>query len=206
VIETDAPLARMLDVFFPLEGSTLPRDHRQALADALQPALPWLRDSTAAGIHPVNLVHGVGEPALLSHRARLGLRVPRERLDELEPLAGQVIEVSGHRLRIGAPRRRELLPHNTLYAHFVAAAADDEVAFMQSVERELDALGAACRRICGWRQVIRTDDQSLSGFSLMLHGLGADDSLRVLEAGVGAHRRLGCGLFNPHRSAAAVGL
>jgi hypothetical protein len=39
----------------------------------------------------------------------------------------------------------------------------------------------------------------------MLHGLATAASLRVLEAGVGRHRRLGCGLFVPHKSAAAVG-
>jgi len=27
----------------------------------------------------------------------------------------------------------------------------------------------------------------------------------VLEHGLGAHRRLGCGMFVPHKSAAAVG-
>jgi hypothetical protein len=39
----------------------------------------------------------------------------------------------------------------------------------------------------------------------MLDGLVADQSLIVLEAGLGAHRRLGCGLFVGHKSAAAVG-
>jgi hypothetical protein len=39
----------------------------------------------------------------------------------------------------------------------------------------------------------------------MLHGLGAADSLAVQEAGLGAHRALGCGLFVPHKSVVAVG-
>jgi hypothetical protein len=39
----------------------------------------------------------------------------------------------------------------------------------------------------------------------MLDGLSRSAALRVLEAGLGRHRRLGCGLFVPHRSAAAVG-
>ncbi len=38
----------------------------------------------------------------------------------------------------------------------------------------------------------------------MLDGLSAGDSLRVQQHGLGAHRRLGCGVFVPHRSAAAV--
>jgi hypothetical protein len=39
----------------------------------------------------------------------------------------------------------------------------------------------------------------------MLDGLNAAHSLRVLEAGLGPHRRLGCGLFVPHKSSVAVG-
>jgi hypothetical protein len=39
----------------------------------------------------------------------------------------------------------------------------------------------------------------------MLSGLNAAQSLRVLRQGVGPHRLLGCGLFVPHKSAAAVG-
>jgi len=64
-------------------------------------------------------------------------------------------------------------------------------------------MGVACRPICGLHQVV--EDGALQGFSLMLDGLANAASLRVLACGLGAHRRLGCGVFVPHRSAAAVG-
>jgi CRISPR-associated protein Cas6 len=208
--DDDLPPATMVDAVFPLAGRSLPRDHRLALADALEAAAPWLRDLPAAGPHPVNLVPGTGDPALLSHRARLVLRIPRTHVAALHELAGRELDVAGHRVALGEPHLRELLPHNTLYAHFVAAGSadndgDDEAAFLDAVGAELDALGAACRRICGRRQRIRGGERALVGFSLMLHGLAAADALRVLEAGVGGHRRLGAGVFVPHRSAAAVG-
>jgi hypothetical protein len=38
----------------------------------------------------------------------------------------------------------------------------------------------------------------------MLDALSVDDARRVLDHGLGTHRSLGCGLFVPHRSAAAV--
>jgi CRISPR-associated protein Cas6 len=209
VIDDDVPQASMIDAVFPLEGRSLPRDHRLALADALEAAAPMLRGLPGAGLHPVNVVHGGGEPALLSQRARLVLRVPREQAQALHALEGRELDIAGHRVRLGALHLRDLLPHNTLYAHFVAADAvgdeADEADFLDAVNAELDALGASCRRICGRRQRIRGDGGWLVGFSLMLHGLAAGDSLRVLEAGVGPHRRLGAGLFVPHRSAAAVG-
>lgn len=210
--DDEAPAATMVDAVFPLAGRSLPRDYRLALADALEAAAPWLREVPAAGFHPVNLVHGGGDPALLSHRARLVLRVPRDSAEALQDLAGRELDVAGHAVRLGTPHLRELLPHNTLYAHFVAAdliadaaAVDDEAAFVAAVDAELDALGAACRRVCGRRQRIRGGEAVLVGYSVMLHGLAPPDALRVLEAGLGRHRRLGAGLFVPHRSAAAVG-
>lgn len=202
----------MVDVAFALHGRSLPRDHRLALAQALEAALPWLAQEPGCGPHPVNLVHGGGEPALLSQRARLLLRVPRARVPDLGPLQGRTLDVAGHAVQLGAgaPQPRELLPHVTLYAHLVAAADDDEAHFLDAVNTELDALDVPCQRVCGRRQHIRMADGAgappLAGFSLMLHGLAPAASLRMLLAGLGPHRRLGCGLFVPHRSATAVGL
>jgi hypothetical protein len=39
----------------------------------------------------------------------------------------------------------------------------------------------------------------------MLDGLSREGALRMLDCGLGGHRRLGCGVFVPHKSAAAVG-
>ena len=100
-----------VDVVFPLDGQTLPRDHAQALQQALCAQLPWLGTETLAGVQPIKLVPGGDEPALLSRRARLLLRVGAQRMDELMALAGLDLSVDGHRLRLGAPHKRELQPH-----------------------------------------------------------------------------------------------
>jgi CRISPR-associated protein Cas6 len=194
-----------VDVAFALEGVSLPRDHAQALAEALAAHLPWLAGHPTAGVHPVKLVPG-GEPvAWLSQRARLLLRVPQAREAELAALAGRTLGVGGSTLRLGAPKSHALLPHGTLYAYFVAAADDDEVAFMRGVDADLAALGISCRTVCGKRQEKGTAPAMLVGFSLMLHGLNATDSLTLQRLGLGPHRGLGCGVFVPHKSAAAVG-
>ena len=197
--------ASMVDVIYPLQGQTLPRDHRRALAEALERLLPWLAEPAEAGVHRINAVAGIGPTALLSQRARLTLRVRRERVGELAPLQGAVLDIAGFKLQLGpAAVVRELLPYATLYAHLVTTADDEELAFLGSIEHELEALGVPCRRICGRRQVIDNDGVPVTGYSLMLDGLSLAGSLRVLESGLGRHRRLGCGLFVPHKSAAAV--
>jgi CRISPR-associated protein Cas6 len=195
----------MVDVLYALHGQVLPRDHRPALAAALERLVPWLADASQAGTHRVNAVAGLGPTALLSQRSRLALRVRRERVAELAPLAGATLDIGGFKLRVGTQASvRELLPYGTLYAHLVASCDGDELGFLAAVEQELEALGVPCRTICGRRQVIELEGAPLTGFSLMLDGLTPAGSLRVLESGLGRHRRLGCGIFVPHKSGAAV--
>lgn len=194
--------AEMIDVAFALEGQALPREHRFALADALQAALPWLAEDSRSGVHRLNLVRS-GDDDLLSRRTRLTLRVPRHRADETCALAGTPIQLGAHRLRTGRAQRRELLPHGTLYAWLVAADSTDEAAFLVRVQGELDALGVRAQPVCGRWQI--AEGGRLIGCSLMVSGLDRAQSLLLLQSGLGPHRRLGCGLFVPHRSAAAVG-
>jgi len=201
----DEPQSDRVDMVFPVIGTQLPRDHRRPLALALEAALPWLAEQSGPVVHRINTVPGSGPMALLSQRARLILRVPRLRVDEVRALAGTVLDVAGQRLQLGVPHPRELLPHGTLYADFVAAPDADEACFLDAVDAELTQRQITCKRVCGRRQTMQTDAGTLAGYSLMLFGLGTAESLRILEAGVGEEHRLGCGLFVPHRSAAAVG-
>lgn len=199
-----APHQTVVDVVFPLRGRSLPREHAQALQQALCAQLPWLATDAVAAIHPVKVVSGSDEVALLSQRARLLLRVEAHRLDELMALAGLDLVVAGHDLHLDAAHWRELLPLATLYAYKVAAPGMDEAAFMASVDRELADLAIAGERVCGKRQHLVVSGRVLDTFSLMLHALAPQPSLRLQQHGLGPHRLLGCGVFVPHKSAAAV--
>lgn len=193
----------VVDLVFALQGQALPREHRQALADALQQALPWLASQAGAGVHRLNVSAGEGPRALLSQRTRLTLRLPRHCVAQALALSGRGLQLAGQELQLGAAHERELLPHGALYAHFVAAASADELSFLQVVQAELQTLGVSARPICGRHQ--RAESGSLQGFGLMLDGLTREHALRVLESGLGPHRLWGCGLFVPHKSAVAVG-
>ena len=195
----------LVEAVFPLEGKALPREHAQALQHALTERLPWLSSDAGAGIHPLKLVSGPERLALLSGRTRLILRVNGNRLEALQALAGVELNVAGHALRLGAVHLRVLQSHATLYAYRVAAMGVDEPAFMQIMEAELAALAIAGERVCGKRQSVLVDGFEMATFSMMLHGLVPEQSLRLQEQGLGPHRLLGCGIFVPHKSAAAVG-
>lgn len=203
----DDGTATMLDLAFAVKGAEVPRAYRGALADALERALPWLADEPDVAVHRLNLVGGAGAQALLSGRTRLTLRVPRRRVADALALCGTTLDLEGHVLGIGAALQRELLAFGTQYAHFVAAApeaAGDELAFLAAVEAELEARGVRCRAICGREQALEAG--AVRGYSLMLDGLTREGALCVLEHGVGRYRRWGCGVFVPHKSAAAVGM
>ncbi|MBN8507783.1 MAG: type I-MYXAN CRISPR-associated protein Cas6/Cmx6 [Burkholderiales bacterium] len=195
--------ADMLDVAFAVTGGRLPAEHRRALADAIDAALPWLAVTPDVGMHPLKLARSGPEP-LLSARTRLTLRLPRSRAPEAAALAGRELAFGEGRLRLGDAHCRELLPWGTLYAHCVAALdGDDEAGFLRAVQAELDALGVVGRVICGLAR--RGADGTVLGYGVMVDGLSAADSLTLQQHGVGAGRRFGYGLFVPHKSAAAVG-
>jgi len=194
----------LVDAVFPIDGQTLPRDHAQVLQQVLCAQWPWLGTDPLAGIHPIKVVQGGDDQALLSQRVRLLLRVPARRMEQLMAPEGIDLSVAGHLLRLGPPHLRELQPHATLYSYKVAADNGDEVTFMAAVERELAELGIGGERVCGKRQRMVVSGCVLSTFSLMLHALPSEQSLRLQQRGLGSHRLLGCGIFVPHKSAAAV--
>jgi CRISPR-associated protein Cas6 len=200
--QTDEQPATMVDLAFALQGPQVPRDYRQPLAAALEQALPWLADTPQAGVQRLHLAAG-SDPAVLAQRTRLVLRLPHGRCDDARALQGRTLDLAGHPLRVGLAQPRPLLPWGTLYAHLVATSAVEEADFVREVEDELQSLSHPYRLICGRHQTL--EGGLLQGWSLMLDGLSMPDSLQLLQRGIGRHRRLGCGLFVAHKSAAAVG-
>jgi CRISPR-associated protein Cas6 len=197
-------LCPTVDLIFPISGRFLPRDHAQALKNALCRAWPWLEAEPLAGVQGIKLVPGLEVQAMLSGRAKLLLRLSRARASELLNGPAVDLEVAGQALHLDVPHVRELVPHTTLYAYHVAAADADEVAFMATIARELAGLGVGGERVCGKRQQLALASGAVTTFSLMLHGLAPEPSLHLQQHGIGPHRLLGCGIFIPHKSAAAV--
>lgn len=196
--------AAVVDVVFALRGSSVPAEHAFALARAVLRWLPWMESDPRAGIHRLRTAPTGYGAALLAHRAKLVLRVPRERRDDALALAGRTLAFAGADLEVGSGAPRPLAPWPTLHAAHVAATADEE-AFQGEVAQWLRGRGLACEFITGRRRRIRAGEREVAGYGVVLHGLAPAASLAVMCEGMGGERTLGCGIFVPHKSIAAVG-
>jgi CRISPR-associated protein Cas6 len=202
----DEASAVMVDVVFSLEEGTLGDDHAAALSLAIRRILPWFDEEAEAGILPLSgLAKGNGV-RFVGRRSRLALRLPIHRSASADFLAGARLDLDGTVLQVGAGTVRLLFPaRGVVYSHFVSVGADDEIEFLERCKSLLAERGLKPQLITGKARELRNAEGVVRGFSLMLHGLGAADSLAVQEAGLGGHRALGCGLFVPHKSVVAVG-
>lgn len=201
----------MTDIQFDLQGSVLPKDNGYLLYQQLVRLLPWLETEKLVGIHAIHgaatgegeLVRDKGD-LILNRRTKLVIRLPKTRVADIATLSGQTISVAGHSLQIGASKLRPITLHIPLYAHCVTTGSDDETVFAAEIIRLLDDMHIDCRFICGRRQSIMTAAGAVPGYSLMLHGMGIEHAIKIQETGLGGHRRIGCGIFIPHKSIRAL--
>jgi CRISPR-associated protein Cas6 len=187
-----------------------PVDHAYALSAAIQAALPWFADEPQAGLHTV---HGAasgagwqrpeGEDALLqlSHRTRLVLRIPGSRLQDAAALTGRTLDVAGFPMRVGGLATRPLVRIASLFSRSVIfAGSGDEAGFLAAATEALRACGVeASTMLCGRDLTLATPQRSYLTRSLMVTVATPAQSLDLQRHGLGEARKLGCGLFIPHK-------
>ncbi len=200
----------VVDAVFGVCGHALPVDHAYALSQAIERSLPWFREEPIAGLH---LIHGAESgngwvrPAdprsilYLSRRTKLALRIPRQRVADASSLVGQTLDVGGFDLGVERIALRPLSRITTLFSRYVAIAENhDESDFLNAAASELEELGVRPRKmLCGLTTSISIPFRDLKACSLMLAGLTIGESMLLQQRGLGPHRRLGCGLFLPHK-------
>ena len=203
----------VLDVLFSIECRELPVDHAHELSEAILRAAPWLADEPAIGIHAVHVAgsqngwerpeHGTGSRLLLSRRTKLTIRAPQEAVSRLqESLRGAVLDVGGCRMVVGEAKTRLLSRQGTIFARYVVAESADEAdrAFLARTASELSGMGIPVRRaLCGKTHHLSTPDGGVATRSLMLADLSPEQSVTLQERGLGPLRRMGCGIFIPHK-------
>ena len=200
----------IVDAAFAIECRSLPVDHAYALSQALQAALPWFANEPQAGLHTV---HGAasgagwqrpeGEDALLqlSHRTRLVLRLPERRLQDAAALAGRTLDIGGWPMRVGRLSARPLLRIASLFSRSVMFEGSmDETEFLAAAVEGLRALDIeASTMLCGRDVTLATPQRTYRTRSLMVTVATPAQSLELQGHGLGEARKLGCGLFIPHK-------
>lgn len=193
-----------VDLAFGLAGEGVPEDYADPLWQALRAALPWLDEDQTVGVHPLARVSPGAGRIYLSKHTRLTLRLATARVEQARALCGARLELPGA-VTVGEAKMRPLAPAKVMYSPFVAVGLTDEAAFVAECRRQLALLSVEAQPIVGMAQSMQVGGVRVQGFTLMLHGLRAEDSLRLQRAGLGAERKRGCGIFVQHRSVAPVG-
>lgn len=200
----EAARTDVVDLAFTLRGEAIFPDYADSLARAVSSALGWIEGEQRAGIHPIRGATESGDRLMLSRRAQLVLRLPAARIDEARTLSGSRLELGGD-VEVGESVVRPLSPYHVLYSPFVTTGHEDEQDFLAAATQLVAAASIECKLIVGKRRAAAYKTSYINGHSLMLHGLSPEHSLLVQSIGVGEHRLLGCGVFVPHKSIAAVG-
>lgn len=196
---TPADEPRTVDLAIAVSGEPLPCDHSLALWQALVMAAPALAEDASIGVLPLRAAARSDGRIVLQRRSRLLMRLAEPGVDAALALCGRQIEIAGATVRLGSAKTRPLAHYATLYAHRVAAEQDDEAAFVRQTVRALDQLGMRAEFIVGRRTQASGPQGPLAGFSLMLTDLSSRQSLALQARGLGAHRRLGFGIFLGHK-------
>jgi CRISPR-associated protein Cas6 len=197
----------VIDLSFVLVGGTIPLDHGYSVFSALCKIVPALHGNLQAGVHPVRGQQTAPGILTLTERSRLRVRIPSEEIAPFIAIAGQSLDLDGHRVQVGIPSVEPLVPSPVLASRLVTFKnALEPGPFLADVHRELDRLridatpqlvqssrpqfaGQALRR------VLRVRDRRVVGFSLRVLDLTGEESIRLQEAGLGGRRRMGCGVF-----------
>lgn len=209
----------VLDLIYQISCKCLPLDHAHAFSVAIRKALPWIDDEPMAGVH---LVHGAesgngwmrpedasNELLHLSKRSRMTLRIPGSRIEDAGELTGAVLDIEGYRLEIGKMKTRLFSALPTQFARYVVVPDgmnhEDEEAFMRYAAEQVQSLEVPVRKLlCGRTHVIQHPDGDLYTRSVMLADLEPEQAVRLQQSGIGSHRKMGCGLFLPHKGIRAV--
>jgi len=203
-------MEEIVDAVFEIECRSLPVDHAYALSAAIQAALPWFADEPQAGLHTV---HGAasgsgwmrpegGDARLqLSRRAKLVLRLPGRRMTDAATLTGQTLDVAGSPMRVGRLSARPLARMASLFSRSVMfEGVADEAQFLAAAAAALRALAVeASTMLCGRDVTLATPQCSYRTRSLMLSVATPAQSLALQSHGLGEARKLGCGVFIPHK-------
>ena len=206
----------IVDCLFKIDCKALPLDHGDVLRQQLLTYLPWLDDEPLAAVHQIHVAESANgwmrpqdpETELLqvSHRTKMTLRLPQERLDDVRALIGQTLDIAGHPLTVGDFKTRKLSRLTTIFARYVdTGGSDDENAFLHAMHQQLVDRGIVVKKMMSGRLLTHASvDGPVMTRKLMLSDLDVQQSLMLQQQGIGDKKLMGLGIFMPHKGIDAV--
>ncbi len=208
-----------LDLLFPVLGDSLPTDHSYLLFAAASHLAPVFHDKDA-GVRfgALTGTYAGSGRLLLEKSSRWRVRLPDDRIRDVLTLAGKSLRVGDHQIRLGAPSIAALIPAPSLIARIVtfkasqprdrACSIDEPGRFLEVARKKLEILGVKGEPALPLitmgeragqprRRIVRVKGKKIVGFSLMVEGLTAEESIKLQEVGLGGRLRMGCGFFGP---------
>jgi CRISPR-associated protein Cas6 len=187
----------IIDLVFDLKGEMLAEDYPFDLWNALLQHLPMLSEHADIGVLPLRDIKQSATTSL-PKRAKLVLRIPVSLSDTASELSGKELLISGSKLTLGTCKKREIKHYPTIHAQLVTGDID-ETNFINEINQQFAAMGITGKIICGLRHILTGQTQQINGYSLVLHDLTAEASLKLQYQGLGSARHLGCGIFVPYK-------
>lgn len=210
----------VVDVSFGLQGNLIPVDHGYHLFSAISHLIPDLHGDNEVGLHPIHGPLAGNRCQVVTERSHLTIRLSSDRIGETLPLAGKTLSIDDHKVRVGVPHTKALIPSARLYSRLVVIKGFVEPErFLEAAQRQLDSMEIKAKlclvdqpqieqnnreKVHGshspfLRRTIRIRDKEIVGFALGVEELTAEESILLQEKGIGGRRRFGCGVFVPDR-------
>ncbi|MCW8956605.1 MAG: type I-MYXAN CRISPR-associated protein Cas6/Cmx6 [Gammaproteobacteria bacterium] len=206
------------DLSFKIDCKQIALDHAHDLSLALHQALPWLADEERAGVH---LIHGAssgngwqrpeegdGDDFIyLSRRSRMMLRLPKHRFEDARSLVGQTLEVAENSIIVGDYQVKPFSSMGTLFARYILLEDNEsEDQLIARLSSEMKAMGITLRKaLCGIGHEFKLPEGRVRTMSVMVADLDPEEAVILQTHGIGGGRKMGFGLFIPHKGIKPVG-
>jgi len=204
-VEVSEALPLLAELSFGVTGQAIPVDHGYQLFSALAHFQPELHNLSNLSIQTITNTTFKSRKLLLTKYSKLRVRLPVEKVPLIYSLAGRSIMIGGDKVRFNIPSIDLLCPSKTLYSRMVVIKGKDQPEpFLVSAKQKLNYLGiegaikiSLASNGTYNRKTLKVRGYTVVGFSLEVTNLNDDDSLKLQSYGIGAKRKMGCGIFVP---------
>lgn len=203
---------KIINLVFPVQGTTLHADHNHRLLGSLSEKIPQLHNFEGLAINTISGIPDKQGTIVLTSSSRLYLRLPVEAIALVYPLVGQTLTIGEYQIKLGNPELQTLQGCESLKSRLVTIKGYTEpMSFLEAANRQLQALeiqanigipaneeGEPKRLTLKINKPDQKRSYTIVGFSVVVSDLTEEDSIKLQIHGLGGKRRLGCGVFYPN--------